>query len=108
MLISFLHDCPEHRSKQDAFRNPEPWTDDELVDSFKRLAALGENGFDTCYFIDGLDEYDGDVKELVQFLCDVSQLASNVKICVSSRPLKEVGEVLGGSKWTLTLPDRDS
>ena len=38
-----------------------------------------------CFFIDGLDEYDGDHVELIRLLQDFSQ-PNNIKICASNRP----------------------
>jgi len=96
--------CPEYRTKEDPFGTPEPWTVDELVDAFKKFSTLDEEDSEICFFIDGLDEHDGDVRELMHLLCEISR-APRIKICVSSRPLTEVQEVLGGSQWTLTLPD---
>lgn len=38
-----------------------------------------------CFFIDGLDEYDGDHEDVIQLLHDLAR-GKNVKICASSRP----------------------
>ena len=38
-----------------------------------------------CFFIDGLDEYDGDPSDLIKILRDFSS-ADDIKVCFSSRP----------------------
>ena len=38
-----------------------------------------------CFFIDGLDEFQGDPQELIRLVKDLSSLP-NVKLCISSRP----------------------
>ena len=41
-----------------------------------------------CFFIDGLDEFDGPPREIGDFVCKLSSIQT-VKICVSSRPWNE-------------------
>lgn len=62
------------------------WTLARLQDAFERLVS--QNLFDIkfVFFIDGLDEYSGSHGEIAGILKQVSQ-RSNVKVCVSSRPL---------------------
>jgi NACHT domain len=60
-----------------------PWSWPELVKALKLLIA--QDFLAICFFIDGLDEFDGDHSELVELLHGIST-SSNVKICVSSRP----------------------
>ena len=49
-----------------------------------------------CFFVDGLDEFDDDKDELIDFL---QNIASNtgVKVCLSSRPDKVFEEAFGSS-----------
>jgi hypothetical protein len=49
---------------------------------------------DYCFFIDGLDEFDGDHAEISAFLKHISSYI-NVKVCVSSRPLMIFEEEFG-------------
>ena len=60
------------------------WTISELSDAFRRLA---EEDLNTkfCFFIDGLDEFDGDHHKLVELIVDMTR-TSRVKILASSRP----------------------
>ena len=61
------------------------WSLAELLDAFSRLATQSVASARFCFFIDGLDEYEGDHTEVIRIL---DKLASNddIKICFSSRP----------------------
>ncbi|KAI1419895.1 hypothetical protein F5Y12DRAFT_775473 [Xylaria sp. FL1777] len=48
-----------------------------------------------CYFIDGLDEFEGDHLEICETLKQLSQ-SPLIKVCVSSRPWNVFEDVLGG------------
>lgn len=61
------------------------WTDHELRDMMRSIAMNLEDDMKLCLFVDGLDEFEGDHKELVTLFRDL--LASPaIKLCVSSRP----------------------
>jgi hypothetical protein len=61
-----------------------PWSMSELSDAFSRLAhAELETKF--CFFIDGLDEFDGNHQSLIELIIDMTR-TSRVKILASSRP----------------------
>ena len=60
-----------------------PWTWTELKRAFKLV--LSDMSFRFFFLVDGLDEFDGQHRELVDLIISASKL-SNVKICVSSRP----------------------
>ena len=57
-----------------------------LQKAFKRWIDLLPSSSKVCFFIDGLDEYDGDHEEIAEFFKGLSSRTSNVKLCVSSRP----------------------
>lgn len=61
------------------------WSQNELSQALQAITALGSWGYRFCLFLDGLDEYSGEHRDLV---ADLRTLASNkcIKICVSSRP----------------------
>ena len=63
-----------------------PLTISELKEAMAILKRQDRASVKICLFIDGLDEYEGDHKSIVDFL---QQLVTtpNFKICVSSRPL---------------------
>jgi hypothetical protein len=55
-----------------------------------------------CFFIDGLDEYNGDTNDIIQ-LVDILRSLENVKICVSSRQWNEFEEAYGKIHTTKLL-----
>ena len=61
------------------------WSTHELHEGLRSLAHHPAMPVKCCFFIDGLDEYDGDHFELCQLLKELSSSA-NLKCCVSSRP----------------------
>lgn len=66
-------------------RPNEPWDVEELLSTFNRLSEISSLTTKFCFFIDGLDEYDGEEDKIIHA---VTRLAAspNVKICTSSRP----------------------
>ncbi|KAJ8117704.1 hypothetical protein ONZ43_g4151 [Nemania bipapillata] len=88
----------------DRWKNPwkqSRWTQSELETLLKLLGAETESlSSKICYFIDGLDEFEGDHLDICQTL---KQLSHNpfIKVCVSSRPWNVFEDALGekpGSK----------
>jgi hypothetical protein len=65
--------------------SPDPWTRSELLEAFSRLKEHDLSSTRFCFFIDGLDEYEGDHTELIDVIRGLIDSA-NVKICLSSRP----------------------
>jgi hypothetical protein len=63
----------------------EPWTWPELERAFRFLLEDQSQSFKLCFFIDGLDEFKGELDALVSLVRRISQYP-NVKICVLSRP----------------------
>lgn len=49
-----------------------------------------------CFLIDGLDEYDGDEREIIKTLRDLV-LSSSIKICASSRPWNAFEKAFGSN-----------
>jgi hypothetical protein len=60
------------------------WSLGVLKEAFKHLIGLSSPQFKLCFFIDGLDEYEGDPEDIALFFRDLS--CSYAKFCVSSRP----------------------
>ena len=94
LLYQILHRHPElvpdivfNRHNADAFmiEHPRSWTCAELSAALKAILLSSRSEFRFCFFIDGLDEFEGDYYDLVE---DLDRLASSsaVKLCVSSRP----------------------
>ncbi|KAK5121706.1 hypothetical protein LTR85_004581 [Meristemomyces frigidus] len=89
LLYQILHDVPDlvdNLITQHALtvgRIP-AWTDRKLGTILKEaLFAAHDRRF--CFFIDGLDEYEGDYTVLLGIISNISAL-DNVKCCISSRP----------------------
>ena len=61
------------------------WSEPELQRAFRLLAREQAPEAKFCFFIDGLDEFDGDHTNLISLIKDISP-SSNIKLCVSSRP----------------------
>ena len=64
----------------------EEWSLGQLERAFEKLVKLASPRLKLCFFIDGLDEYDGDPADLSQFFLELSRLTLHAKFCVSSRP----------------------
>ena len=103
LLYEILRQCPDLigtvcAPKLATFRpfenNLEPWTQQELwqaIGQFKEQVG-GRARF--CFFIDGLDEYDGDPDRIVDVLESLRNWP-DIKLCVSSRPWNEFVDAFG-------------
>ncbi|CZR50501.1 uncharacterized protein PAC_00374 [Phialocephala subalpina] len=58
----------------------------KLRKAFAGVINQARSQFRICFFLDGLDKYDGDHAELALFFNDLSLKKSHLKICLSSRP----------------------
>ena len=94
--------CPGRWNAKHLFDITEPWTRDELVEAFRTLILLSAVDTKFCLFVDGLDEYSGDHRELVHLLQTVFD-SSVIKLCVSSRPWNIFQEVFGQSEASQLL-----
>jgi hypothetical protein len=63
----------------------DPWTRSELLEVFGTIKQGLTTSTKFCFFIDGLDEFDGEPRDLLPIIRDLSD-SPNVKVCVSSRP----------------------
>ncbi|KAF5009679.1 hypothetical protein FDECE_4125 [Fusarium decemcellulare] len=61
------------------------WTIAELINCFNALTSKAGRDFNLALLIDGMDEFEGDHKQLVDLVQQMN-LHEGVKICVSSRP----------------------
>ena len=71
------------------------WSRLELIDAFRHLSHHSRLVKRFCFFVDGLDEYDGDHTELISLLHQLNA-STDLKICASSRPWN-VFEIAFGS-----------
>ncbi|KAL9089277.1 MAG: hypothetical protein Q9165_005845 [Trypethelium subeluteriae] len=86
----------------------ETWTLKDLsqaVNSLQRiLAQSDEKSIKFCFFIDGLDEYKGEHKDVIYTLKRLTDSA-HIKICASSRPWNVFEDAFGSSPQMLVLQD---
>lgn len=85
------------------------WSLSKLRKAFAELINQARSRFRICFFLDGLDEYDGDHAELATFFRDLSSQNNHLKLCISSRPwpvFDDIFEHAPGLKLQdLTRPD---
>ena len=74
--------CPSRW--QESRQTEPPWTHAELRQTFSRLREQSM-ATRSCFFIDGLDEFDGDHMETIDVINSFTS-SNNIKICFSSRP----------------------
>ncbi|KAF2686682.1 hypothetical protein K458DRAFT_386644 [Lentithecium fluviatile CBS 122367] len=72
----------------------EPWTRKELIQALGLLRKQRQIPVRFCFFVDGLDEYDGDHDEIVRVLQDLIT-SPDIKVCASSRPWNVFEKTLG-------------
>lgn len=103
LLYEVLRQCPDLiqivcASKLETLRpftrEPEPWTQPELCQAISQLQKQSGIGSRFCFFIDGLDEYDGDPKNIVDVL-ESFRSWPEIKLCISSRPWNEFIDAFG-------------
>ena len=98
--------CPSRWRSSDLYdTHSEPWTKHELIESFDLLSRVPDLSSKFCFFIDGLDEYQGDHFDLIQTMQRLA-VSSSIKICLSSRPWEEFTNAFGRDKdRTIILQD---
>lgn len=72
------------------------WSLSELHHSFQTVSKMTTN-LRFCFFIDGMDEYDGDHEDRIQ-LCQIFKdlvQSGSIKLCLSSRPWNVFEEAFG-------------
>ena len=103
LLYEILSQCPDLvrtvcASKAATVRpfvkEVEPWTQQELWHAIGQLKDQSGVRARFCFFIDGLDEYEGDPNDVVSVLESLRSWP-DVKLCVSSRPWNEFKDAFG-------------
>ncbi|KAL7911635.1 hypothetical protein GGI35DRAFT_295222 [Trichoderma velutinum] len=88
----------------------EPWTLSELRRTLATLSTCHGLGYKFCFFIDGLDEYEGHHSEIIAMLRSLAA-SPHIKLCVSSRPWNvfedEYGKVVERKLYLQDLTSRD-
>ncbi|KAK4161515.1 hypothetical protein QBC43DRAFT_189361, partial [Cladorrhinum sp. PSN259] len=72
------------------FAMQDPWTDEELHHSLRRLVDAARATMNVAIFIDGLDEFEGKPREVIALLDSLR--GPYTKLCVSSRAWPEFQE----------------
>ena len=94
LLHQLLRECPDlvelafpkrWNCAKNARAHTVPWTKKELLDGMNRLLTAPQNSTRFCFLIDGLDEFDGDHRDLIDGISAMNKYPA-VKICISSRP----------------------
>jgi hypothetical protein len=84
--LVFPEECAQCTTQKGRLKlRNQKWTLEVLKRAFSRLTSLPSNQLRFSFFIDGLDEYEGDHEDMAEFLKALA-LSPNIKICVSSRP----------------------
>ena len=103
LLYEILSQCPEltrticsskAKTLRPFVRKDEPWTRQELWHAIAQLKDQCGAKARFCFFIDGLDEYDGEPDQIVSVLESLRDWP-DVKLCVSSRPYNEFRDAFG-------------
>lgn len=69
------------------------WTMSDLHATLRKIATQ-ESSTRFCFFIDGLDEFDGQHDEICRVLKDLAK-STDIKLCISSRPWNVFEEAFG-------------
>lgn len=78
--------CPQRWNVSRKADEEEPlWSRSELKDALMKLKTQISIPFRLCIFIDGLDEYDGDLSDILPLIRDLAS-SESIKVCVASRP----------------------
>ncbi|KAI0536725.1 hypothetical protein GGR58DRAFT_502955 [Xylaria digitata] len=64
----------------------EEWSQGRLRTAFERLLTLANKDLKLCFFIDGLDEFEGHPGDIAEYMHNLACSSPWVKLCVSSRP----------------------
>ncbi|KAJ4246254.1 hypothetical protein NW762_013604 [Fusarium torreyae] len=87
------------------------WKWEELQDAFQNLASLNGTSFKLVMFIDGLDEFDGELETLLDWTKQAT-IGYGVKTCVGSRPWTAFSDTFAQyptlTMQHLTAPDIDA
>ena len=103
LLYQVLRACPALIKEICLQKGPgELWKRKELFDALTKISTQNQLPAKFCFFVDGLDEYEGEDEEIIALLQDLAS-SPNVKICVSSRPWNAFVDAFDGFDWKLVL-----
>ena len=93
-ILQFLPDLEITSSASHSCDTLAAWTERRLQKSLQSLLQQASNSHLFCFFIDGLDEYEGDQVDLIHFIQDLVR-SNAVKLCLSSRPYRMFDQAFG-------------
>ena len=98
ILPSSIESGAQHKRRKAPYsqRSIGVWTKRRLYETLHGAINKLQNSCYLCFFIDGLDEFDDDKDDLVDFLRNIAS-NTGVKLCLSSRPDKEFEDAFGSS-----------
>ena len=70
------------------------WTEQRLQSTWRQVMKQAASSHCLCFFIDGIDEYEGDQDELLSLIEKTVQ-STDIKICLSSRPHRAFDQAFG-------------
>lgn len=73
-----------------------PWTEKELVKRITQLLRVHPAKKRFCFLIDGLDEFAGDYRDLMDAISALNE-SPTIKVCVSSRPWSLLWQTYGSN-----------
>ncbi|KAI0903290.1 hypothetical protein F4823DRAFT_568846 [Ustulina deusta] len=80
----------------------EVWETEDLNDIFKRITEQARPDTTFCFFTGGLDEYDGEEKDLIPLLQPLS-ITRHITICASSQPGRQCEKFLRNYNRTFDM-----
>ncbi|KAG4269328.1 hypothetical protein FPRO04_12017 [Fusarium proliferatum] len=105
LLYQVMRQIPSLVSLVDRGRpDYELWDFDELLLVFNKVKLETASSVKFCFFIDGLDEYDGSEEGIGQLIKSISE-SPHIKICVSSRPRSFFEQNLWSNKYSIKMQD---
>jgi hypothetical protein len=105
LLYQILLECPSLIPETcSAHRSKGTWGREELRKALDEISKQTFLPAKFCFFVDGLDEYEGDNEKIIHLLQDLAASPS-IKICVSSRPWNAFLDAFDNNKCKLVLED---
>ena len=80
----WMHYC--NMSTQERIKNPISWSLQQLMKGLKSFLHHAHTKMKIAFFIDGLDESDGQHGEIINLFRSITSMSPNLKTCLSSRP----------------------
>lgn len=86
--------CPHVWTQTENLANNASWSNSKLRSILRALKECVDLPNRYCFFIDGIDEFNGDHLELCEILIDLAR-SSNIKLCLASRPWNIFVDIFG-------------